>query len=117
MKSKIEFFTTTWMAEWETAAKMLITHFQVALKGAIPFTFNWEGTSENKGDGTSPKPRPKKGKRKAAVDPVEHAKDRAGMDDAAVVFMKEVCTMLRENGKWHYLYCTWTFNKKTSQCG
>jgi len=88
------------MAEWETAANMLIKHFQVALKGAVPFTFNWEGSEDGKegtgSDGAKPK-RKAKGKRKA--DPVVEAKEKAGMDDAGVEFMKNVCRLVRTSGK------------------
>lgn len=93
------------MAEWEKAAKMLITHFQVALKGAVPFTFNWEGNSEGDKEGdtdASGKAKGKKkakGKGKATGDLVTQAKKAAGMDDAAVEFMKEVCTLVRPNGE------------------
>ncbi|KAF8419299.1 hypothetical protein EV426DRAFT_615756 [Tirmania nivea] len=91
----IEFFRTTWMTEWEIAANMLIRHFQVALKGAVPFTFNWEGIEDCK-EGTGVKGKRKtKGKRKA--DPVIEAKENAGMDDAGVHFMKDVCRLVREN--------------------
>jgi len=88
------------MAEWETAANMLIKHFQVALKGAVPFTFNWEGIEDGKegtvSDGAKRK-RQTKGKQK--VDPVVAAKEKAGMDDAGVEFMKNVCRLVRANGK------------------
>ncbi|RPB20425.1 hypothetical protein L211DRAFT_518058 [Terfezia boudieri ATCC MYA-4762] len=95
-EKSVEFFRTTWMAEWETAANMLIKHFQVALKGAVPFTFDWEGSEDGKGstgsDGAKGK-RKSKGKRKA--DPVVEAKEKAGMDDAGVDFMKDVCRLVR----------------------
>lgn len=30
------------MAEWEHAAKMLMVHFRIALKGALPFKLDWD---------------------------------------------------------------------------
>ena len=104
----IEFFRTTWMAEWETAANMLIKHFQVALKGAVPFTFNWEGSDDGKestgSDGAKGK---RKGKGKRKADPVVQAQQQAGMDDRGVAFMKDVCKILRDNGMGKALWSPW----------
>lgn len=99
-ETNIAFFTTTWMAEWETAANSLIKHFQIALKGAVPFSFNWErsdnGEDGAEGDGAKPKKKGnRKGKKKETIDPVEEARKKAGMDDQAVDFMKAVTSIVQ----------------------
>ena len=77
---------------------MLITHFQVALKGAVPFTFNWEGVSENDGSG-SHRARAKGRTKKKTNNPVAEARERAGMDAEGVIFMQKLCILLRSNGE------------------
>lgn len=78
-------------------ANMLITHFQVALKGAIPFTFDWDGA----GSSASNQARARRRARKETEtnDPVLEARERAGMDAEAVNFMKKLCNLLRSNGE------------------
>ena len=95
-------FTRSWMDQWEGAAKMLVTHFQIALTGAVPFSLNWEDNQSATGGNTATMPK-RKGKRKAMDDPVADAKMSANMDDEAADFMGHLCRMLRVRGRFFYL--------------
>ena len=82
---------------------MLITHFRVALKGAVPFTFNWEGAAESDGS-ASHGARARGGTKKKTNDPVAEARERAGMDAEGVEFMQKLCNLLRSNGESKPIY-------------